>query len=520
MARKPTRLSGDIPIHAQVQHRGLLMIAVMGASIMQILDTTIANVAIPHMQSSLGATSESVNWVLTSYIVATAVAMPLTGWLADRIGRRQLFLISVCGFILASMACGAAQSLEQMVLFRIFQGLFAAFIGPLSQSVMLDIHPPEQHSRAMSIWGMGIMVGPILGPFLGGWLTEAVNWRWVFYVNVPVGILTLFMLWLLLPDRAATPRRFDLFGFSILALGLAALQLLLDRGAHEDWFSSVEIWIEAGLALACLWIFLVHMFTAREPLFPKSMLRDRNMITALGFMIILGLAMFAPMALLPPMLQKLFGWPIIDTGMVLATRGIGILLSMALAGRLVGRVDARWLVGTGFAIGAFSMWMMSHWTLDMGMSPVVISGLVQGLGMGLVFIPLNSLAFATIPPQYRTDASSLLNLFRSLGASFGISIVVTMLASSGQRSHEELGGHITNSAVSMLDASTLDRFGQLGDGALAMVNAEITRQATMIAYLNDFWFIMWAMLAVVPMALFLRPPAKNAAKVDMADMGH
>lgn len=520
MARKPISVREDVPLHLQIQHRGLLMIAVMGASIMQILDTTIANVAIPHMQSSLGATSESVNWVLTSYIVASAVAMPLTGWLADRVGRRELFLMSVAGFILASMACGAAQSLEQMVLFRIFQGLSAAFIGPLSQSVMLDIHPPEQHPRAMSIWGMGIMIGPILGPFLGGWLTEAVNWRWVFYVNLPFGIATLVMLWWLLPARASITRRFDLFGFSVLALGLAALQLLLDRGAHEDWFSSAEIWIETGVAIACLWIFTIHMATTKNPLFNRTMLRDRNMVTALGFMVILGLAMFAPMALLPPMLQKLFGWPIIDTGMVLATRGIGILLSMAVAGRMIGRVDPRLMVGTGFTIGALSMWMMSRWTLEMGMQPVVISGLVQGLGMGLVFIPLNSLAFATIAPEYRTDASSLLNLLRSLGASVGISVVVTLLASSGQRSHEELGGHITNSAISMVDASTLDRFGQLGDGALAMVNAEVTRQAMMIAYLNDFWFIMWAMLAVVPLVFFLRPPAKNAAKADMADMGH
>ncbi len=520
MARKPPPIRDDIPLHDQIAHRGLLMVAVMSASIMQILDTTIANVAIPHMQSSLGATSESVNWVLTSYIVASAVAMPLTGWLADRIGKRHLFLMAVAGFILASMACGAAQSLEQMVLFRIFQGISGAFISPLSQSVMLDMHPPDQHPRAMSIWGMGIMIGPILGPFLGGWLTEAVSWRWVFYVNLPVGILTLFMLWWLLPARASTPRRFDLFGFSMLALGLAALQLLLDRGAHEDWFSSAEIWIETGVAIACLWIFSIHMATAQTPLLNRAMFRDRNMITALGFMIILGLAMFAPMALLPPMLQKLFGWPILDTGMVLATRGVGILLSMAIAGRLIGRVDPRILVGTGFSIGALSMWMMTQWTLEMGMQPVVISGLVQGVGMGLVFIPLNSLAFATIAPEYRTDASSLLNLFRSLGASFGISIVVTLLASSGQRTHEELGGHITSSAISMVDASTLDRFGEYGEGALAMVNAEITRQATMVAYLNDFWFIMWAMLAVVPMVFFLRPPAKNAAQADMADMGH
>lgn len=446
--------------------------------------------------------------------------MPITGWLADRIGRRQLFLISAAGFILSSMACGAAQSLEQMVAFRIFQGIFAAFIGPLSQSVMLDSSPPEQHGRTMAIWGMGIMIGPILGPLLGGWLTEAVNWRWVFYVNLPFGIVTLGLLWWLLPASRITQRRFDLFGYAMLGLGLAALQLLLDRGAHEDWFSSVEIWIEAAIAISCLWIFLIHLSTSKNPLFPRAMLKDRNMATALGFMIVIGLAMFASMALLPPMLQNLFGWPVIDTGMVLAGRGIGILFSIWLAGRLLGVVDPRWLVGTGFSIAALSMWMMSRWSLDMGMQPVVLSGLVQGLGMGLVFIPLNTLAFATIPPHFRTDASSLLNLFRSLGASFGISIVVTLLGRNSQRSHEELGAFVNGGSTALIDPATLDRFGELGESALAIVNAEVNRQAAMIAYVNDFWFMMWAMLAVIPLVFLLRPTKNGAVKTDLADMGH
>ena len=259
----------SIPLHERVRYRGLLTVAVMGASIMQILDTTIANVAIPHMQSALGATSETVTWVLTSYILASAIAMPITGWLADRIGRRELFLAAIAGFIVASMACGAAQSLEQMVVFRFLQGIFAAFIAPLSQSVMLDINPPERHARAMSIWGMGIMIGPIMGPVLGGWLTESVNWRWVFYVNLPVGLVTLALMWALLPAMRKRDRKFDLFGFSMLALGLAALQLMLDRGAHLDWFDSAEIWIELGVAVACLWIFFVHLFTARAPLLSR-----------------------------------------------------------------------------------------------------------------------------------------------------------------------------------------------------------------------------------------------------------
>ncbi|HMO76817.1 MAG TPA: MDR family MFS transporter, partial [Sphingopyxis sp.] len=465
------------------------------ASIMQILDTTIANVAIPHMQSALGATGETVMWVLTSYILASAVAMPITGWLADRFGRRELFLAAIAGFIVTSMACGAAQSLEQMVVFRFLQGVSAAFIGPLSQSVMLDINPPERQARAMAIWGMGIMVGPIVGPLLGGWLTESANWRWVFYVNLPVGLVTLAMMWALLPATRTRERKFDLFGFSMLALGLAALQLMLDRGAHQDWFDSVEIWIECGVAVACLWMFAVHLFTARDPLFSRTMLADRNLVTAMGFMIVIGVVMFASMALLPPMLQTLFGWPVIDTGLALAVRGVGILASMWIAGQLVGRVDARWLVGTGLAVAAFSLWQMSHWSLEMGMRPVVVSGLVQGLGMGLIFIPLNTIAFATIDPKYRTDGSSLLNLFRSIGASVGISIVVTLLASNTQTSHEDLASHVTASTTSLIDASTADRFGVAGDTVLALVNAEINRQAAMVAYIDDFWLMMWMTLA-------------------------
>ena len=510
----------DRPLHERVRYRGLLMVAVMGASIMQILDTTIANVAIPHMQSALGATSETVTWVLTSYILASAIAMPITGWLADRIGRRELFLAAVAGFIVASMACGAAQSLEQMVAFRFLQGISAAFIGPLSQSVMLDINPPDKQARAMSIWGMGIMVGPILGPLLGGWLTESVNWRWVFYVNLPVGLLTLAMMWALLPSTRKTDRKFDLFGFSMLALGLAALQLMLDRGAHQDWFDSIEIWIECAVAVACLWMFVIHMITARAPLFNRQMLADRNLVTAMGFMIVIGVVMFASMALLPPMLQNLFGWPVIDTGVVLAVRGVGILISMWFAGQMLGKIDARWMVGSGLLIASYSLWQMSHWSLEMGMGPVIVSGVIQGLGMGLIFIPLNTMAFATIPPQYRTDGSSILNLLRSIGASVGISTVTTLLGVNIQTSHQDLAAHVTNSSVSLLDPSTADRFGIAGDTALAMVNAEINRQAAMVAYIDDFWLMMWVTLASVPLVLLLRPPKPGGPTASAADMGH
>lgn len=476
------------------------------ATIMQILDTTIANVALPHMQSSLGATADTVTWALTSYLVASAIAMPITGWLADRIGSRNLFIWAVIAFTLASMACGAATNLEEMVLFRAIQGISAAFIGPLSQTVLMDINPPSGQARAMSIWGMGIMIGPIMGPVLGGWLTENYNWRWVFLVNVPVGIVTIALLVWLLPSRGRTIRRFDLFGFSMLAIGLAAMQIMLDRGAQLDWFSSTEILIEAAISISCLWIFAVHMIWARNPLFDRSLLANRNMATALVVMLAVGVVMFASMALLPPMLQQLFGYSVLDTGLLLAPRGFGILVSMAIAGRLVTIIDPRYLMVTGATISSYSLWMMTGWSVEMSWHPVVLAGFIQGLGMGFLFIPLNVLAFATLDPKYRTDGASLLNLSRSLGASISISLLTMVLSRNIQVSHSDLASHVTGSSLSMLDPGTADKFGSLGDAAMMMVNAEINRQAAMVAYIDDFYAMMLINIAVIPVLLLLRRP--------------
>ena len=501
-----------------VRNHGLLLVGIMAASLLQVLDTTIANVAIPHMQSTLGATSESITWVLTSYIVASAVAMPLTGWLADKVGGRRLFIASVAGFILTSMLCGMAQNLEEMVLFRALQGVAGAFIPALSQSFMLDTSRPSRHAQVMAIWGMGIMIGPILGPILGGWLTESANWRWVFYVNLPVGILALAILMAELPDRNGAARRFDLFGFGILALSLASFQLLLDRGAHLDWFSSGEVWLYTFLAASAAWIAIVHMATAKNPLFDTVLFADRNFTLALSFMFVIGVVMFANMALLPPMLQGLFGYGVIDTGIVLMPRGVGVLISMQLSGLLIRRgIDARFVVATGFAITAFSQWQMAHWSLGADNYHFILAGLFQGLGMGLVFIPLNVTAFSTLPPRLRTDGASLLNLVRSLGASVGISVTTILLANSVQRNHEELGARITAESVAGLDLSTVDRFQSLGQTALVAIDAEINRQAAMIGYVNDFWLMMWMAIAAAPFAFLMRTGRPgNASAADAA----
>lgn len=489
----------------------------MAASLLQILDTTIANVAIPHMQSSLGATADTVTWVLTSYIIASAVAMPITGWLADKVGARRLFILSVAGFIAASMLCGMAQNLEEMVIFRALQGVAGAFIPPLSQSFMLDTSRPSRHPQVMAIWGIGIMIGPILGPILGGWLTESANWRWVFYVNLPFGALALAILLAELPQRHAQPRRFDLLGFTLLGLALAALQLMLDRGSQLDWFHSGEIWLYAFVAASAAWMVAVHFATARGALFDKALFGDRNFALALAFMVAIGVVMFANMALMPPMLQRLFGYSVIDTGLVLMPRGVGVLISMQVSGLLIRRgVDARLIVATGFLITAFSQWQMAHWSLAAAEWHFVSTGLIQGLGMGLVFIPLNVSAFSTLPPHLRTDGSSLLNLARSLGASVGISITTILLAANIQRGHEEIGSHITSATLSNIDLSTVDRFQSAADMAMRMIDNEVNRQAAMVAYVDDFYLMMWLALAAVPLTFFMRRSRPQAPQAGPA----
>lgn len=488
------------------RHRGLLIIAVMGASVIQFLDATIANVAIPHMQTSLNATLDSVTWVLTSFIIAGAVATPVAGWVSDRFGSRRLFLGAVAGFILASMLCGAAANLSQMVAFRILQGICAAFIGPMSQTVLLDISSTREQPRVMTFWSLGVMIAPIFGPLIGGWLTESYNWRWVFYINLPIGIPTLAVLWWLLPSRPIRPRRLDLFGYMIFALSLAALQLMLDRGQHEDWFSSWEIILELMLAASGLWIFAIHMLSTPKPIFDRALFANRNFATAMGFMLVMGVIMVAISALLPPMLQNIYGYSVFDTGMLLAPRGVGVLISMMIASQLIRFVSPRMLVATGYSIGALSLWQMTQWSLEMDSRMIIVSGLVQGLGLGLTFMPLNLLAFATLPSHLRTDASALLNLMRNIGASLGISLITTMLSRNIQTSHADLAAHVTPYNIPAIDPSSADRLGEFGEAALRLLDLSINRQAAMIAYLDDFKMMMILVICFVPLAFFLKTP--------------
>ncbi|GAA4742333.1 DHA2 family efflux MFS transporter permease subunit [Sphingomonas daechungensis] len=501
MADTPAHLAAH-PLPAG--ERIIVTVGVMMAVLLQVLDTTIANVALPHMAADLSATQDQINWVLTSYIVASAIALPISGWLADKVGRKRLLLISVVGFTIASVLCASAVSLSEMVIFRALQGVSGAFIVPLAQATLFDINPREKHGQAMALFGGGVMIGPILGPVLGGWLTDNYNWRWVFLVNLPVGVICALIMLRYMPKTDTLQRKFDMFGFALLAIALGALQLFLDRGQQEDWLSSWEIRIELGFAIAASWMFVVHMITAREPLFDRALFKDRNFATALLFMAVTGVLLLAGLALLPPLLQNLYGYSVLQSGFLTAPRGVGTLISMLLAGRLTGKIDSRILVGIGVALMGISLWMMTGFALDQPSRPVIMSGIVQGLGLGLIFVPLQSLAFETLAPMMRTTAAALLNLSRNIGGSIGIAVVSAQLVRMTQVAHADIASTITEQTIPTADPTLLQTIAPGGSTAIAMINAEATRQAVFIAYLDDFKLMMLVTFAVLPLLLLMK----------------
>jgi len=488
-----------------IGERLIVTVGVMMAVLLQVLDTTIANVALPHMQASLSATQDTINWVLTSYIVASAIALPISGWMADKVGRKRLLLISVVVFTAASVLCATATSLPEMVLFRALQGVGGAFIVPLAQATLFDINPREKHGQAMALFGGGVMIGPILGPVLGGWLTDNYNWRWVFLVNLPVGVICILLMARYMPKTETHDRKFDLFGFALLAIALGALQFCLDRGEQNDWFSSWETIIEAGLAIGAGWMFVVHMVTAKDPLFERAMFTDRNFATSLLFMAVTGVLLLAGLALLPPLLQNMYGYSVLQSGFLTAPRGVGTLISMLLAGRLVGKMDARLLVGLGVILMGVSLYMMTGFAIDQPSRPVIVSGIVQGLGLGLIFVPLQTLAFETLSSRLRTTGAALLNLSRNIGGSVGISIVGTQLVRMTQVAHADMAAQITQQTIPTANPEILQTIAPVaGPAALAYLNGMITKQALFIAYLDDFKLMMLVTFAVLPLLFFMR----------------
>ncbi len=522
-------------------HRRLITVCLMAATLMQALDSTIANVALPYMQGSLAATADQVTWVLTSYVVAAAIMTAPVGWMAMRFGRKQLFIASLTGFTVASMACGAAQSLTQIVVFRLIQGMFGAALVPLSQATMLDIYPVEQRGQAMAIWGMGVMVGPILGPTLGGYLTEHFTWRWVFYVNLPFGILAVLGLLVFMPrPEPNAGMRFDWTGFLALALGVGALQMMLDRGQTKDWFSSHEIVIEALLAGIGLYLFLVHIFTAKKPFIPPGIFRNGNFSSSSGLMFSTGVVLLASSALLAPYLQTLAGYPVETAGLVMAPRGIGTMIAMMLVGRLTSRMDPRKLMAFGILVLSWSFWRMSTWTPDVGQSEIIFTVVIQGFAMGFVFVPVQVVAFATLDPKLRGDGTALLSLFRNIGSAIGVSVTELVLARNQQIVHSSLAALITpfNRILSAGPGAAMAPIKPLGSplalppiglpatvttpyGAAlspnnplgaAVLDQMINFQASVIGYIDDYRLMVWTSLPAILLLFLMRRPGFTSAK--------
>jgi DHA2 family multidrug resistance protein len=467
---------------------------------------------LPHIQGSLSAATDQITWVLTSYIVAAAIATPLTGWLAGRYGRKRIFLISVAGFTVASALCGMAGSLAQIVLFRLLQGLCGAALVPLSQAVLLDINPPEKHGSAMAIWGAGIMVGPILGPALGGWLTDHFTWRWVFYVNLPIGVLAFLGIAAFIHEhRRADHPNFDLFGFTTLSLGVGALQMMLDRGELKGWFDSTEVLVESLVAALGFYLFTVHTATHHGITFlNRNLLKDTNFVTGTIFIFFVGIILYATLALLPPMLQGLLHYPVTLTGLVTAPRGMGTMVAMILVGKLINRIDVRAILLFGLSLTAFSLWQMTQFDLGMGMGLIITSGVAQGFGLGCIFVPISAISFATLDKHLRTDGTAIFSLMRNIGSSIGISIVTSLLTENSQIVHATLTEHIRPDNPAAANISRTLREGH--HAGLALIDGLLSRQALMIAYLDDFKIMMLVAIAVMPLVFLLKPARKTVAE--------
>ena len=490
---------------AEVKHRGLMTASLMLTVVLQTLDMTIANVALPHMQGTMSATQDQISWVLTSYAVAMAIMTPPTSFLASRFGRKHYIIFTVIGFILASMACGASTNLTEIVIFRVIQGMCGAALMPLTQAIMLDTYTLQERGQMMAVFGLGVMVGPIIGPTLGSYLTDVLSWRWVFYINVPIGIVSVLGMLAYLPATEGNRKlKFDTFGFVLLSIGIATLQMVLDRGETKDWFSSTEIVTEFVVCCVAFYMFIVHLLTAKEPFIHPKLFADRNVVIGLLLIFLLGVNMLASMALLPPFLSNLKGYPVLDVGLVLAPRGAGTMMAMLVVGRLLSRIDARLLIFFGIMCLVVSLKVTSDFNLDVGMWPIMWTGVLQGFGLGFIFVTLSTVTFETIGPSLRTEATSMFSLARNVGSSIGVAIVMSFLANNMQINHAVLSENISPYNPALQFGNVAEFWSLMDPRGVAALEGEVMKQAGTIAFLNDFRLMMYLTLLTLPMLLFLR----------------
>jgi DHA2 family multidrug resistance protein len=496
--------SAASPIAVPGLRRNMVTICAMTATIMQALDTTIANVALPYMQGTLSASQDQINWVLTSYIVAAAIMTAPVGWIANRFGRKRIFILCSGGFTVASVLCGLAQDINQMVLFRLLQGMFGAALVPLSQAVMLDSYALHERAKAMSIWGMGVMMGPIMGPSLGAWLTETYSWHWVFFVNLPFGIFTVLGLMVFMDETGKNRElRFDWFGFLALAVGIGALQIALDRGEQLGWLESNEIIAEFIISIIGFYYFFAHSLTTPTPFVQFAIFKDKNFVGGCVFMAVMGLVLFSTMAVSSPFLQNVIGYPIITAGLLLATRGCGTFVAMMMVGRLMRYIEARTLIVSGLSLTCLSLFYMTGWTDQTGVPEIVAVSVAQGFGFGLVFVPLSTVAFLTLPNHLRTDGTAMLTLMRNVASSIGISVVIAQLTEGSRRVYAVLSQHVNpfNHAMQMPDVRGMIDMGT--DKGRAMMDAIVNLQAQIIAFSQDYQMVMIFTLCAIPLAIMI-----------------
>jgi MFS transporter, DHA2 family, multidrug resistance protein len=509
------------PLYAgPTANRAAITIVVIVAALMQTLDTTITNVALPYIQGSVSASQDQIDWVLTAYITAAAIMTPPTGYLASRFGLKRLFVVSTAGFTVASMLCGMAHSLSQIVLFRFLQGTFGAAMVPLAQSVLVTIYPKERQGFAMALFALGTLVGPVLGPVLGGWLTEYYTWRYVFYINAPIGILCALGMVAILPETPqAADARLDWFGFGTLSVALGALQIFLDRGEIKDWFGSGEIIVEAIVACTAFYLFLVHTFSAKQPFVSPTLFRDRNFAAGVIFTAIIFVTLYASLALQPPYLQDLMNYPVFTAGLVMGPRGLGTMAAVPLVGRLVGKVDTRILLGFGLILSAWAFYAMMGWTPDVSQQQIVTAGLIQGAGFGFLYVPLSAVTLSTLSPEQRTEGAGIYNLSRNVGSSVGISIVNALLTQNTQVNHADIVQHITAVNRAFENPVIAHFWNPLTASGRAALDAVITQQAQIIAYIDDYKLLFIATLAAFPLlAIFKKAAATSRTQSVTAEM--
>lgn len=484
----------------------------MLAAIMEIMDSTIANVSLPYIQGSINASQDQITWVITSYIVSSAIAMTVTSWLIGRFGIKNVLLYSIIGFVVSSMLCGVAMSITSIVIFRLLQGISGACLIPMSQVILLSINPPEKHGQAMAVWAMGIMAAPIFGPILGGWITEVHNWRWIFFINLPIGIVSFILTYIAMPKSELKPVPFDFMGFAYFATFIFALQMLLERGEIKEWFESWEIRLYSFIAIISLYLFIKKK-NKEHPFIDLRIFQDRNYFYGSISMFFMGMILYSAITLSPQLLQMVIGYDVVTSGLLISPRGIGSMLSMFFIGRLIGKIDMRLLIIPGMIMSCISLYIMTFIDLNVTKSIIVISGVIQGVGFGMILVPLSTIAFTTLDPALRSQASSIFSITRNIGGAMGIAFIIFLIGYWTKMNHAIINENVYLSNPNLIDY--VQKTGLSDDASYQIIHGEIRKQAALVSYINAFKLSLALNILIIPFIFFLKPGKVSGGVSDV-----